>query len=87
MKKRKEEERYEREGTDIMRRALKEREMTQVDLADKLGVMQSTVSMHFSRIRIGLDVFLNVLDTMEYDVIVVDRKTGEKKWKVIQKEE
>ena len=65
---------------DILRMALKERNMKQMDLADKLGVLQSTISGNLNRPRLGLEVFNSMLDAMDYDVAVVDRTTGEVRW-------
>ena len=73
------------EDTEILRNAIKERGVLQSDLADKLGVLQSTISMHLNRKRIGLDVFRSILDAIDYDVVIVDRNTGEAVWKVDQK--
>ena len=73
------------EDTEILRNAIKERGVLQSDLADKLGVLQSTISMHLNRKRIGLDVFRSILDVIDYDVVIVDRNTGEAVWKVDQK--
>ena len=70
---------------EILRSAMKKREMMQVDLADKLGVFQSSISGNVNRKRMGLDVFSTMLNAMDYDVAVVDRNTGEVMWKVAVK--
>lgn len=69
----------------ILKSAMKERGMMQVDLADKLGVLQSSISGNINRKRMGLEVFSTMLNAMEYDVAVVDRATGEVMWKVAVK--
>ena len=69
----------------IMRSAMKKRSITQVDLADKLGVLQSSLSGSINRKRLSLEVFCRILNAMEYDVVVVDRKTEEPVWKVAVK--
>lgn len=73
------------EERQILKNALKERGMMQVDLADKLGILQSAVSGNINRRRMGLDVFSTMLNAMDYDVAVVDRETGEIMWKVAVK--
>ena len=73
------------EEGSILKNAMKDRHMMQVDLADKLGVLQSSVSGNINRRRMSLEVFSTMLNAMEYDVAVVDRKTGEVKWKVAVK--
>ena len=70
------------ENGEIIKAALKERGMMQIDLADKLGVLQSSISGSINRKRVGLDVFCTILNAMDYDVAVVDRTTGEVMWKV-----
>ena len=66
----------------VIKEALKERGMMQVDLADRLGVLQSSISTSINRKHLGLDVFTKLLDAMDFDVAAVDRKTGEVMWKV-----
>lgn len=73
------------EDVKILKAAMKNRSMKQLDLAEKMGVFQSTISTNLRRDRIGLDVFVKMLNTMDYDVIVVDRRTGEGIWKVSAK--
>lgn len=75
----------EKEAGDIIREALKERYMLQVDLADKMGIRQASLSGNINRKRISLDVFWTVMNAMEYDVAVIDRTTGEVMWKVTTK--
>lgn len=69
----------------ILREAMKERLMTQVDLADKLGILQSSLSGSLNRKRASVEVFCRILDAMDYDVAVIDRETGEVMWKVAVK--
>ena len=73
------------EPGDIIRNAMIDRGMLQIDLADKLGVLQSSVSGNINRKRMSLDVFSKMLDAMNFDIGVVDRETGEVMWKVIVK--
>jgi len=75
------------ESGDVLRAAIKARGMMQMDLADRLGVLQSSISGNINRKRMGLEVFGTMLDAMNYDVAVVDRETGEVMWKVALKED
>ena len=70
------------EHMEILREAMKYRDMKQSILAEKLGMRQPSLSGNMNRVRIGLDVFARILDAMDYDVVVVDRTTGEEKWRV-----
>lgn len=62
---------------EIMKLAMRERGMTQVRLAEKMDTTQNNLSACLNRSRTSVDVFKDVLDTLEYDVIIVDRRTGE----------
>ena len=64
----------------ILKRALHWRGMTQQDLAEKMGVIQPTISGNLNRKRMGLDVFRSILDVLDYDVVVVDRRNGRPIW-------
>lgn len=66
----------------ILHMARQERKLTQVVLAGKLGVRQNSLAQSLSRPRISLDMFTRILSAMDYDVMIVDRKTGEAKWKL-----
>lgn len=66
----------------ILKASIKERGITQIELADRIGIRQSTLSDNINRRRMSLKVFGEVLNAMEYDVAVVDRSTGEIMWKV-----
>ena len=67
----------------ILKYAQKSRGYTQADLANKLGVKQSAVSSRMTRDRMSLDIFRDILDALDYEVVIVDRKTGEPEWKVV----
>ena len=73
------------EEGDILKASIKERGITQVDLADRLGIRQSSLSGNINRRRMSLEVFGEILNAMDYDVAVVDRETGEIMWKVAVK--
>lgn len=66
----------------ILKASIKERGITQIELADRIGIRQSTLSDNINRRRMSLKVFGEVLNAMEYDIAVVDRSTGEIMWKV-----
>lgn len=64
----------------ILKEAMSERGIGQKELAERMRVNQSTISTGLRRDRIGLGVFAKMLSEMEYDVAVIDRKTGEAVW-------
>ena len=66
----------------ILRSAMLVRGEKQVSLSSKMGIQQASLSGNLNRTRMGLDVFVKILDVMDYDVVVIDRTTGEEKWKV-----
>lgn len=70
------------EDRKILFAAMRSRGITQVQLAEKLGIKQSSLSGNMNRTRIGLDVFAKTLNALGYDVVVTDRSTGENVWKV-----
>ena len=67
---------------DVVRAARKERGMTQTVLAKEVGTSQNSLSNSINRVRMSVQVLKDLLDTMEYDLVVVDRRTGEEKWKI-----
>lgn len=69
-------------SSSIMRKAMKRRGLTQRELADTMGTTQTAVSGNMTRYKIGLDTFSRIMAAMEYDVVVIDRKTGQAEWKV-----
>lgn len=73
------------ESREILKKAIKERGTTQIDVADKLGMYQSGLSGLINRPKMTMYGFCTVLNAMEYDVAVVDRNTGEVMWKVAVK--
>ena len=70
------------EDKKILKAAMKTRGMVQVVLAERLGVTQTALSGNMNRNRMSLDVFMDILNELDYDVVVVDRKTGESVWTV-----
>lgn len=75
-----------KEDSVILKEAFKERGALQIDVADKLGIRSATLSGNINRRRMGLDVFRDILNALDYDVCVVDRNSGEIMWKVAQDE-
>lgn len=67
---------------EIMRVTRVERKVTQTVLAGRLGMSQNALSANMLRKRTSLGMFVNILGAMDYDVCVIDRETGEIKWKV-----
>lgn len=76
----------EKKSNAILKQALVERCVNQIELANRMGMIQSSVSGNINRQKIGLDVFTRMLDVLDYDVVVVDRHTGEALWKVRKEE-
>lgn len=74
------------EDKEILAQARSERNVTQQVLACKLNMLQNGLSMNLSRPRMSLGMFTKILNALEYDVVVVDRRTGEAEWKVGVKE-
>lgn len=70
------------EDKKILRAAMRERNMKQTELGEKLGMLQSSVSGNLNRTRMGLDVFVKMLKALDYDVVIADHKTGETVWQV-----
>ena len=69
-------------GKDIIRTAIKGRGVKQRDLAEQLGMLQSSLSMSISREHISLDMFGRILNGMGYAVAVIDKDDGGVRWVV-----
>lgn len=52
-----------------MKTAMKKSGMRQVDLAEKLGIEQSSVSGNMNRSRIGADVLIRMMNAMGYKIV------------------
>lgn len=76
------EELFDDSDTMILKRALRSRDMMQSELAERMGIKQSTMSTNMRRDRMSMDVFRDILDALDYEIVIVDRKTGEPKWRV-----
>ena len=67
---------------DVVRAAMKDRGITQTMLAKEVGTSQNSLSNSINRVRMSVQVLKDLLDAMEYDLVVVDRRNGEEKWKI-----
>ena len=67
---------------DIMKVAFKSRSVIQDVVAEKLGIKRNALSQGINRSRMSLSMFSRVLNALDYDVVVVDRSTGEPMWKL-----
>lgn len=67
---------------EILRTAMSERGMTQVKLAERIGIGQNAVSATINRDRMSLDGFKRILNAMGYAVAVIDKQSGDVKWVV-----
>lgn len=72
---------------DIIKYARKARGTTQDVIAGKLGIKQNALSQGVNRSRMSLWMFSRVLNALDYDVVVVDRETGEPMWKLLVEQE
>ena len=67
---------------EIMFGAMHERGAKQAEMAEKLGLKQPSLSGNMNRSRTSLEFFVKFLDALDYDVVIVDRNSGEMAWKV-----
>lgn len=67
---------------EIMRRAKEESGTTQKALAEKLGMLQTSVSAGFAREHISLELFSKYMDGMGYAVAVIGKRDGDVRWVV-----
>lgn len=66
----------------ILKKAQRTRNMTQMELAEALGMKQNSLSGSMCRSRMSLGVFAKILDALDYDVVIADRETGNVMWKL-----
>lgn len=62
---------------DVLKLAQKTRGVTQLALAEKLNMKQNSLSQNMSRSRMSLGMFGRILNALGYDIVVVDRDSGE----------
>ena len=65
---------------EIMRKAKEESGTTQKDLAERLGMLQTSVSAGFAREHISLELFCKYMDGLGYAVAVVGKQDGDVRW-------
>lgn len=66
----------------IMKHAQKKREVTQDVIAERMGIKRNSLCQNMNRKRMSLDTFVKVLDSLDYDIVVTDRETGEPMWQL-----
>ena len=66
----------------ILQLARQERNLTQGVLADRMNMKRNSLCQNLSRPRISLEMFGRIMNAMEYDIVIVDRTTGEAAWKL-----
>lgn len=73
----------------VLKDALAESGMKQADLAERLGITQSSTSGNMSRPNMGVNVFLRMLEAMGYSVMVGKKSSEgfEPLWEVVTKKE
>lgn len=72
----------------IVRSAIKERNTTQTILAEEARLKRQTNIAGMLRSKsMKVDNFVRLLKAMNYDVVVVDHLSGEKKWVVEEPKE
>ena len=67
---------------DILKLAQKRRQVTQETIAGRIGVKRNDLNQNMNRSRMSLDTFIKVLNALDYDIVVVDRETGEPMWQL-----
>ena len=67
---------------EIMRQAKEESGTTQKELAERLGMLQTSVSAGFAREHISLELFSKYMNGMGYAVAVINKKDGHVRWVV-----
>lgn len=64
----------------ILKAAIKKRNTTQTELADKMGMLRNGLCQNINRPHMTMDKFKEILDALEYDIYIVDRETGKAEW-------
>ena len=67
---------------DLLKQAQKSRHITQDVIAERLGVKRNALCQSMNRPRMSLGMFAKILDALDYDIVVVDRNTGEPMWQL-----
>lgn len=71
-----------REDKEILKKAQRSRHVTQEVIANALNIKQNSLCQNMSRPRMSLGMFAKILDVLDYDVVIVDRETGEAEWQL-----
>lgn len=71
-----------RKDKDILKLAQKSRHVTQDVIASSLKMKRNSLSQNMSRPRMSLGMFAKILDALDYDVMIVNRETGEAEWQL-----
>lgn len=66
----------------ILKLAQRSRHVTQEVIANTLNMKRSSLCQNMSRPRMSLGMFAKILDALDYDVVVVNRETGEAEWQL-----
>lgn len=67
---------------EILKKALRNRNATQIMVAEQLGMKRNSLCQNMSRPRMSLGMFSKILDALDYDVVITDRETGDAVWKL-----
>ena len=67
---------------DILVNALKARGISQKELAEAFETTQGALSEKINRKRMSFRTFRDILDSLGYDIVIVDRETGEQVWSI-----
>lgn len=73
---------------DILKLAQKSRHVTQDVIGERLGVKRNALCQSMNRARMSLGMFSKILDSLDYDVVIMNRETGEPMWTLyVEREE
>lgn len=71
-----------REDKEILKLAQKSRYVTQDAIAARMHVKRNALCQSMNRPRMSLGMFSKILDVLDYEVVIVNRETGEAEWKL-----
>lgn len=63
--------------TVLLKKAMQQRHISQVQMADMLGISKQTLYNRLNRNSISVTAAVGMFDLLEYDIAIIDRKTGE----------
>ena len=66
----------------IVNLAKRERKLTQIAIAEKMGMKQNALSAYMLRKRMSLEGFGRIMKAMDYDIVIVDRNSGKPVWQL-----